>query len=338
MMPIHDPQVPYQDNSWDCGVFVCRYAYSTLRLRKQQFTFEDITGNEILQERISNNTEFNFNMQDIKALRKEIKILIDNLAKLYQSIKSKEKENRKAEKRKAKMLTNSINEPGGGVIVKTVINSSTVNKDQSKPKNVGKLATMTEDVVDHYTKDELASTTPIMIEDKEIEGNTSGIEYQHQRKEVNPNNNVAANKVDKHDDNENESEVEMVEGENKVGRDASPMEERDLRENDCAASLLEIKVQDRSKALIPGDIVTANKVSDHDEHEEDINHQTVEEYNKARAGVVLMIKKEDLIEEEYTTARTCDQDEGESKAKAQYFSDHVLDAEPIKIQPIKAYR
>ena len=44
-------------------------------------------------------------MQDIKLLRKEMKILVHNLSKFYREIKLKEKKNRIAERLKVKLLT-----------------------------------------------------------------------------------------------------------------------------------------------------------------------------------------------------------------------------------------
>jgi len=274
--------VPYQDNSWDCGVFVCRYAYSTLLLRDRQFTFEDITGSDMLLEGITNRPEFEFSMQDIKLLREEMKVLVDNLTESYQSIKLKEKEDRKAEKRKAKIVIDGIHEPSGEAMVKSVMTSSTANEDQSRPKHAGKVATITEDGADHDTHDELTSVTPIMVEDKEIE-----------LKELNPNNIVTANKVDRHD--ENEFDVGMLEGD-KVGVHASPMKEVDLPEDGCTVSILGIEDQDRSKEPILDDTVTASKVSDHDEHERVFESQMVED-KKAGAGASPLIKKEDSFEE-----------------------------------------
>lgn len=127
VMPIHDPPVPYQDNSWDCGVFVCRYAYSTLLLRYQNFTFNDITGDEILQEKITKKSEFNFCMEDIKDLRDEIKELVSNLSKDYRRIKAQESEHR----RKAKMAVKSKPSSGSGVVSTTAEFKPTIREDNS---------------------------------------------------------------------------------------------------------------------------------------------------------------------------------------------------------------
>lgn len=72
--------VPYQDNSWDCGVFVCRYAFAVLQLRERDFNREDPWFQTNL---IDSCEEFEFGMPDIKRLREEIMMLVENLSELY---------------------------------------------------------------------------------------------------------------------------------------------------------------------------------------------------------------------------------------------------------------
>ena len=69
-----------QTNSYDCGVFVCRYAYSVMLLRQQSFP---VTDSENVYSTISNSAAFNFTSRDITKLRKNMKDLIQNLAKYY---------------------------------------------------------------------------------------------------------------------------------------------------------------------------------------------------------------------------------------------------------------
>lgn len=256
----------------------------------------------MLLDGITNRPEFDFSMQDIKLLREEMKVLVDNLTKCYQRIKLKEKVDRKAEKRKAKKVIDDINEPSGELMVKSVMTSSTVKEDQSRPKHAGKVATITEDGADHDTHDKLTSVTQIIVEDKERE-----------QKELNPDNIVTVNNGDRHD--ENEFEVGISEGDN-VGVDASPIKEGVLTEDGCAVSILGIEDQDRSEEPIPDDTLTASKVSDHDDHERVFESKMVGD-KKAGASAAPLIKKEDPFEE-YATARTCDQDEGESKAISKF--------------------
>lgn len=90
--------VPYQDNSWDCGVFVCRYAYSVYCLRNEEFC-----RNEDWYERdLTSRREFKFDMVDIERLRENIRVLIQRLSKIYIPWKEDQlllaKERRKQEK------------------------------------------------------------------------------------------------------------------------------------------------------------------------------------------------------------------------------------------------
>jgi len=98
--------VPYQDNGWDCGVFVCRYAFGILCLREKKFAlkaYRDHTVKKkhmkaLLEIEITKSDEFNFNMDDISRLRKEFADLIDKLSDMY-----REKEKLRIEhKRRAK--------------------------------------------------------------------------------------------------------------------------------------------------------------------------------------------------------------------------------------------
>lgn len=95
--------VPRQDNSHDCGVFVCRYAYAIYELRSREFTFEDAgmhcgeddlavgsSRRNAFKELISDGVEFDFNMDDIARFREEFKTLVENLSRLYVKSKSTE--------------------------------------------------------------------------------------------------------------------------------------------------------------------------------------------------------------------------------------------------------
>ncbi len=111
--------VPYQNNGWDCGVFVCRYAFGVLSLREKQFTynpFRDVKENKrkltaLLETEMAESGGFNFDMDDIVRLRRDFATLIDNLSDMY---KQKEKL-RREEKRRAKesRLGTKLSNTGG---------------------------------------------------------------------------------------------------------------------------------------------------------------------------------------------------------------------------------
>ena len=99
--------VPYQDNSWDCGVFVCRYAYGLYLMRNKRITYRTAGVEDkppYLCDLISKSPEFDFDMEDIARVREELKKLIQNLSSGYLEVKAKEDaerdEKRKAKKRK----------------------------------------------------------------------------------------------------------------------------------------------------------------------------------------------------------------------------------------------
>ena len=75
--------VPYQDNGCDCGVFVCRYAYSLYTMRHQRFTRNDYNEEESFSSLITRGPAFMFDMSDIDRIRGEISTLIDKLSELY---------------------------------------------------------------------------------------------------------------------------------------------------------------------------------------------------------------------------------------------------------------
>lgn len=104
------PKVPLQNNTWDCGVFVCRYAYAIYELRQKEFTYGDAgmytvggvatgSGSRAFKDLISDGAEFDFNMEDIARFREEFKTLIERLSALYQKMKIAEKMSEQEEQR-----------------------------------------------------------------------------------------------------------------------------------------------------------------------------------------------------------------------------------------------
>jgi len=93
--------VPRQDNSWDCGVFVCRYGYAIYRLLLEGIEFKIKAGTKKkdyqaqLNELISSHQAFDFNMEDIERIRVEMKQLLKNLNVLYTKWRKKEKISKK---------------------------------------------------------------------------------------------------------------------------------------------------------------------------------------------------------------------------------------------------
>jgi Ulp1 family protease len=92
--------VPYQNNTWDCGVFVCRYAYAIHQLRDRHFTYKDAgmycdSGDKKTKQAfyhlITDGAEFDFDMSDIARFREEFKILIERLSDTFLQWKKTEK-------------------------------------------------------------------------------------------------------------------------------------------------------------------------------------------------------------------------------------------------------
>ena len=83
--------VPFQNNTWDCGVFVCRYAYAVYQLRRRNFTYKDAGLRVDKQSKkkgafyqlITEGSEFQFDMRDIARFREEYKILIERLSEIF---------------------------------------------------------------------------------------------------------------------------------------------------------------------------------------------------------------------------------------------------------------
>lgn len=117
--PLYDPKIPYQNNSWDCGVFVCKYAYSVFSMRNQvSFLRKDL---EMFSNTLLNFPGFKFDMPEIASLRQDIRILIERLSGLYLPWKNDQdkllKEERRKEKQERLRLQLATTEPNTGASV-----------------------------------------------------------------------------------------------------------------------------------------------------------------------------------------------------------------------------
>jgi hypothetical protein len=75
--------VPCQRNGYDCGVYVCRYAYGLYVTTHLLFTWCDYTEDPPFNILITKSNAFKFFKSDIKGIRGEMSTLIDNLSELY---------------------------------------------------------------------------------------------------------------------------------------------------------------------------------------------------------------------------------------------------------------
>jgi Ulp1 family protease len=122
-MEVFDPEIPYQINKVDCGVYVCRYAYAMYRMRERPFTYADVkyfdnpnTKQPCFTELITNHKAFDFNAEDIVRIRSEFMQLLERLCKMYLKWKKMDDDQKRLEKRRAKKLKGNI----GGQELKAV--------------------------------------------------------------------------------------------------------------------------------------------------------------------------------------------------------------------------
>lgn len=130
--------VPYQTNSCDCGVFVCRYAYGLYLLRNQTFTFED--QNDNFRKAITDNPAFQFDMDDIARIRGEMRTLIGKLTKEYRSVK----QTAKIEKIRAKREEES--KKSGAMPLDDKANPTSGPDIEDKPNAISSLADDTDEL------------------------------------------------------------------------------------------------------------------------------------------------------------------------------------------------
>ena len=78
--------IPRQTNSWDCGLFTCKYAHALYQQREQKITVNDICGKKPLINVITNSPYMKFDCKDIEEMRVELGMLIDNLSVVYHGL------------------------------------------------------------------------------------------------------------------------------------------------------------------------------------------------------------------------------------------------------------
>mmetsp|Transcript_14608 Transcript_14608/g.29955 ORF Transcript_14608/g.29955 Transcript_14608/m.29955 type:complete len:1037 (-) Transcript_14608:8-3118(-) len=107
LVPCIQPKVPYQTNSWDCGVFVCQYGNAFYRAAvggNLNITVDTRRSLDFLRER----REFDFGMSSIDPLRMEMKNLIEGLGEKYvkhrEEILEREKKEKLEKKRQARLI------------------------------------------------------------------------------------------------------------------------------------------------------------------------------------------------------------------------------------------
>ena len=74
--------MPQQNNTCDCGVYVCRYAYNMYLMRNRTFTKSDIDSSF---EFITKSAEFQFIDVDIYQIRLGLKKLVQTMSGLYEN-------------------------------------------------------------------------------------------------------------------------------------------------------------------------------------------------------------------------------------------------------------
>jgi Ulp1 family protease len=105
--------VPRQNNSWDCGVFVCRYAYGLFINRHHRYTRHD--GETTFETLITNSNEFAFKVRDIARMRVEFGTLVDRLSDSYKCWKIAESR-RVNEESDMKQVLVQVNEESEGAV------------------------------------------------------------------------------------------------------------------------------------------------------------------------------------------------------------------------------
>jgi hypothetical protein len=76
--------VPSQFNGYDCGLFVCLYAAGLHKIREQLMIYSDVYSYQSpLSEKITLNSNFQFNQGIVNDFRHQMGALLDNLSSVY---------------------------------------------------------------------------------------------------------------------------------------------------------------------------------------------------------------------------------------------------------------
>ncbi len=87
--------VPQQRNGFDCGLYVCMYAYAVYQIRHRPITYSDLYLNKTpCSEAITEVSYFQFTSEEITGLRQQIAQLIDYLVIVYKNVTRKPPDNR----------------------------------------------------------------------------------------------------------------------------------------------------------------------------------------------------------------------------------------------------
>jgi hypothetical protein len=96
--------VPYQSNGWDCGVFICRYAYGFKCIQSLSFSYAEVGYDPTrtatwFETAITDSNAFRFGDGEIASLRVDMKTLIERLSEIYGPWSHDQKRNRQLEKK-----------------------------------------------------------------------------------------------------------------------------------------------------------------------------------------------------------------------------------------------
>jgi hypothetical protein len=101
--------VPSQLNGYDCGLFVCRYAAGLHKIKDELFTFKDIYASQSpLLEKITLNSNFQFDQVVVDEFRLQLGTLVDNLSSVYHHGKLPKRTKRKDSTKKQRATKGKI--------------------------------------------------------------------------------------------------------------------------------------------------------------------------------------------------------------------------------------
>ena len=77
--------MPQQNNSWDCGVFICQYVLSILRVFETFSKTASSARPRNIEQLFAESVEFSFDSNHIAQLRIQLAALISNYANIYRN-------------------------------------------------------------------------------------------------------------------------------------------------------------------------------------------------------------------------------------------------------------